>query len=430
MGNSHVKLISGGRKKPPTVALDQNDARFFTAMESTHEWRSELRKLQGDFNPRAMRVIADDPYFLDHPHSMINELAAGEGYLESVNIEKITELVKIFGASILNNDDDDDENFDDDPDDTKISRITPLYVAVDKRNLKMAKALIRLGAELEVRYEYDIPSVLHYAVQKDDVEMSLLLLACGASPHVCDDINHYSLLKVVQSRKIAEALITMGANVNMRSSVGWTNLHTTPVRDHVEVLKTLVANGANPRARDSDAKTTPRNSAFISDESNQFLSLAEKGIKLYKSGNAIPLNTSDEDRQVLRRLKNILDPLVLTDEKRAVIRDDLFARSILRDRHLEDLKRRAVKTFLLCLLCKGRALPSDVLRLIANDFLSPRSWETNAVEGLGQELVGAFDYEEEEFEDGFSSVSDACTENDFAGRNDFEFGYNDNDSDD
>ena len=222
----------------------------------------------------------------------------------------------------------------------------------------------------------------------------------------------------------------MGANVNTRSTVGWTNLHTTLACDHVEVLKTLVANGANPRARDSDAKTTPRNSAFISNESKQFLSLAEKGIKLYNSGNAIPLNTSNKDREVLRRLKNILDPLVLTEEKRAVIRDQLYARSILRDQHLEGLKREAVKTFLLCLLYKRPALSSDMLRIIANDFLSPSSWEASAVDGLGQALVGAFDYEEEEFEDGWSSVSDACTENDFGGRNDFEFGDSRDDDDD
>jgi hypothetical protein len=85
------------------------------------------------------------------------------------------------------------------------------------------------------------------------------------------------------------------------------------------------------------------------------------------------------------------------------------------------------KTFLLCLLRKGHALPilpSDLLRSIKNDFLSPCSWDISTVEGVGQALVGAFAYDEDEYEDedGWSIPSDACTENYFAGRNDFDVG--------
>ena len=396
MGNA--SLISADRQIPsPKITLGPNDLRFFEAMDSTDaSWRSQLLQLAGDFDPRAKRS-SYHPYFRDHPRSMMHELAAEEG---SSCIEKITELVKIFGARILNNDDDDadDEDDADDDDDSNISRITPLYIAVDKENFNMVKALIRLGAELEVRFSLDIPSVLYYAVQKNAVEMALLLLACGASPHACEEKNHDSLLKIVKSCEIAEALITMGADVNRRSTVGWTNLHTTPFHDNVEVIKTLVANGANPRARDGDAKTTPRNSAFISDESKQFLSLAEKYIKWYRSGDDVPSGINNIDLQGLQQLRAILDPLVLTDEKRAAIRDDLFALSILRDRQLEGLRQRAVETLILCVRRKGYDIPSDVLRYIKNDFLSPEAWETSALDGGALERAFAYDEDEYEYE--------------------------------
>ena len=301
--------------------------------------------------------------------------------------------------------------------------------------------MVRLGAELDVPFSGDIPSALHYTVQKDDVDMSLLLLACGASPHVCDAYNSYSMLKVVKSREIAEALITMGADVNKRSSVGWTNLHTTPVRDHVEVLRTLVANGANPRARDGDAKTTPRNSAFISDASERFLCLAEKGIKLYKAqkdGEALPLGISAFDLHVLQRLESVLDPLVLTEDKQAKIRDDLYMRSILHDTHVAELKQRAVTNFLLCARRRRPtwswrswswsapssvpgtlpALPAHVLKIIANHCYED-CWSPINQEGCGKALIEAFDYFDHTSCD-WSIPSDACTENDFAGHNDFD----------
>jgi ankyrin repeat protein len=240
----------------------------------------------------------------------------------------------------------DDDYFDEHP---FCKRITALYVAVDKKNSKMVKALIRSGAALDICCDDCTPSELFFAVKKSDVGMALLLLACGASPHVADSSNHHTLLKVVKNRQIAEALITMGADVNVRSSVGWTNLHTTPVHDSLEVLETLVANGANPRARDGDAKTTPRNSAFIADDSKMFLSLAENYIKLFNISKNEPAFPGLGLRSGLRDLAQILNSLILTTEKKDRIREDLFARSIKYDNESLELTRQATYTFLLCL---------------------------------------------------------------------------------
>jgi hypothetical protein len=63
------------------------------------------------------------------------------------------------------------------------------------------------------------------------------------------------------------------------------------------------------------------------------LSLAEKYIKLYnakKDGTVMPADLSVTDqRGEVRKLEMILDPLVLTDERREQIGGDLFSRSLL-----------------------------------------------------------------------------------------------------
>ena len=153
---------------------------------------------------------------------------------------------KVDGSTAQNdaaNDAEYDSDFDDSDDDRDERKITPLYLAVDKGNTFVVKELLKHHAKLDVNCDYSIPSELHFAVQNDDYDMVLSLLACGSSPHTPDNCNSYRPLKVVQSKDIADALIVMGADVNARSSVGWTNLHTTPIRDNLEVLKTLVANG-------------------------------------------------------------------------------------------------------------------------------------------------------------------------------------------
>jgi ankyrin repeat protein len=431
------------------------DAEFFEIMETKNEsWLARLqifKKEAPDINAGATRAHPH-PYFNTLPRTIIHELAEDTNGDVEMNIQKMVELVNLFGTEILNRSlrlydeerarahlptlpDEGSEGDDDYFSNEHPKRITALYVAVDKKNSKMVKALIRSGAALDICCDYCTPSELFFAVNNNDVEMALLLLACGASPHVADSCNHYTLLKVVQNRQIAEALITMGANVNVRSSVGWTNLHTTPVRDSLEVLETLVANGANPRARDGDAKTTPRNSAFISDDSKMFLSLAEKYIKLYNImknesafANISPnLNVTDRDRVLT--LANILDPLVLTTEKKDRIREDLFARSIIYDDESLKLTHQATITFLLCAQDKARqgktrrqdqalsTLPFAILKCIA-DYIVVHP--TTA--GRGDAMM--FDYAEDDWDCDWGIPSDADTENDFGGHNDFDFeGY-------
>ena len=57
-------------------------------------------------------------------------------------------------------------------------------------------------------------------------------------------------------------------------------LDFTPTRgNQLEVARMLVANGANPRARNSDTQETPQHAAFVDSDAASFLARAERWIK-------------------------------------------------------------------------------------------------------------------------------------------------------
>jgi ankyrin repeat protein len=59
---------------------------------------------------------------------------------------------------------------------------------------------------------------------------------------------HGDLAKVKQ-------LIRLGVNLNKRDSNGRTLLHDTSVRNHIDIIKVLVQNGANEYVKDVKGRT-------------------------------------------------------------------------------------------------------------------------------------------------------------------------------
>ena len=60
-------------------------------------------------------------------------------------------------------------------------------------------------------------------------------------------------------------------------------------------------------------------------------------------------------------------------------------------------------------------------------YLADDAWQPR-VEGRGAQLLEAFYYDEDDgWDENWSSPSDACTENNFGGKNDFDQGRDDDD---
>lgn len=152
---------------------------------------------------------------------------------------------------------------------------TPLHYAIEKRSQAMVKLLIDRGAELNARTEVGC-TALYLAASVGDEEITQLLLKAGAEKdlnsriHIegADDVikslqNDPDLLDKavrpetlltdairVESPALAEFLLTHGVSPD---EVGWTKLaplFQAMATRNVELVRTLLANGADTSVKD------------------------------------------------------------------------------------------------------------------------------------------------------------------------------------
>ena len=138
-----------------------------------------------------------------------------------------------------------------------------LMWAVAKKHPEVVKVLIGQGADVRARSTGGFTPLL-FAAQQGNVESARLLLAAGADVNETSPDKESPLLVATASRhaKIAIFLIEKGADLNAVDYSGYTALHyaASGGRNSVELLKALLAHGANPNARivrDAKHELTP-----------------------------------------------------------------------------------------------------------------------------------------------------------------------------
>jgi hypothetical protein len=215
--------------------------------------------------------------------------------------------------------------------------ITPMYVAVEKENWDVVRALVWFGSDLRRKLSKTIASPLCFALHTASplatgrLEGVKTLLGCGCDPNATDDFNMERPLKFADTAEASELLICQGAEVNARCSVNWTNLHFNFGRGNVELAKMLVANGANPRAVDSDEMKTPQHClvGFVDVHSVAFFGRAERAItRLNKRNQGLPYQTTGAVSEAeLDALQAELQPYVITEQRISTISAVLFQHS-------------------------------------------------------------------------------------------------------
>ena len=138
-----------------------------------------------------------------------------------------------------------------------------LMWAVAKKHPEVVKVLIGQGADVRARSTGGFTPLL-FAAQQGNVESARLLLAAGADVNETSPDKESPLLVATASRhaKIAIFLIEKGADLNAVDYSGYTALHyaASGGRNSVELLKALLAHGANPNTRivrDAKHELTP-----------------------------------------------------------------------------------------------------------------------------------------------------------------------------
>ena len=147
------------------------------------------------------------------------------------------------------------------------SGITPVHWAVLQGKLDNLKLLLDHKADVNVRDSGgNMP--LHYAVDNGRAELVEALLAAGADPNAPGWTNGeaqpwWPLFRAVTlppefSGPIVKALIAHGADVNAKTTNGWTALHQAVHLNQSDLAELLVANKAEVNAHGSKPKADPQ----------------------------------------------------------------------------------------------------------------------------------------------------------------------------
>lgn len=127
---------------------------------------------------------------------------------------------------------------------------TALHVASEFGRKMVVKALLERKAEVNARRAniiHDQEAPLHIAVEKNNMDIALLLLAAGADINAADSKGITPLIQAIYKEHLplAEMLIKKGADVNRRSKSGETALHPATYHGNLAIVKQLLMKGAD-----------------------------------------------------------------------------------------------------------------------------------------------------------------------------------------
>ncbi|XP_041358733.1 ankyrin-3-like isoform X2 [Gigantopelta aegis] len=143
---------------------------------------------------------------------------------------------------------------------------TPVWVAVDNKNVTMVECLLsRPGIQINVAREQpgNKEGALHKACSTGLSEIVQLLLCHGSDVNATDERNITPLYLACQNgyTNIVNVLLTAGADVNIqRNCFGWKNqkyspLHVSIKGGHCDIVKALLAAGADIETQEATGKT-------------------------------------------------------------------------------------------------------------------------------------------------------------------------------
>ena len=134
-----------------------------------------------------------------------------------------------------------------------------LHKAAIKGNLVKVTRLIAVGAKLNNFYRGNSP--LHWACEYGHKQIVELLINHGVKLNVKNSLGHTELMLAAWNGYVCttKRLLAYGARINAKTKEGFTCLHFAAHEGHVDVIKLLLKN----RTKMKDRKSTRLNSSHI-----------------------------------------------------------------------------------------------------------------------------------------------------------------------
>ena len=137
--------------------------------------------------------------------------------------------------------------------------ITPLHLAAFVGNLEVVDLLIKSYANVNVKDEEDGITPLHQAAANGFYYVVRLLVDNGASVNTKSIYGitplHVAAEAYGDTERIIQFLIDEGSDLEGKDDVGWTALHFAASASNMGSVQTLIRNGANATAEDSEGST-------------------------------------------------------------------------------------------------------------------------------------------------------------------------------
>ncbi|KAJ5618019.1 hypothetical protein N7537_003133 [Penicillium hordei] len=134
---------------------------------------------------------------------------------------------------------------------------TPLHFTAHNDHLEVASTLIDAGADFNTVDEFG-RTPLYHAASHNSPNVAQRLLKAGANPNPLDNEDDTPLYQAAYrgNLEVVKVLLSelLHEGLNLQCSGGWTALHAA--YDSPEIVKTLLAAGANPFILDSYSKTS------------------------------------------------------------------------------------------------------------------------------------------------------------------------------
>lgn len=228
----HIAAAYGNRK-----ILEALKNKLVAWYSKTGKFTEELFKTNNNgFTVIHYAILNKDPEVLEF---LLNSISEDTGWFTKINQSQATaKLKEIVNKRALNG-------------------LSPLVLAFNQNNIAAMDALIKSGANPNIKFVSHNRSLLHLAVYQNNINAARVLINNGAKLDEKDELGDTPLHLAVDKENLEaiSALISGNADVNAKNNYNNTPLHMAIAKGNMDIISALIEGHANVNAKTMNERT-------------------------------------------------------------------------------------------------------------------------------------------------------------------------------